>query len=252
MTKSLARKDDEVSDWKQRLARHRKKFGFKAATAMVADRVLHKLVGFDVQRVIRLEVDNISPRIETPQDFECRFLSPAEVSAFARDPHNYIGGEFAMRAAVGFDLCFAAIHIATGRLAAYGWYALDCIEPEHNAGTALSYDRTMAYMYKGFTHPDFRGNRLHGVLMAGALRALCARGVRSLISTVHWTNLPSLRSCERLGYETIGSVTSVKLAGRRLRKCPRTEHVAYGRRARVRPPVRVATGSEAPVVETAA
>ncbi len=108
------------------------------------------------------------------------------------------------RAAGGLDLCFAAL--SDGRLAAYGWYALDAIEGEHNFGIAMSYPSTVAYMYKGFTHPDFRGARLHGTGMGLALQNLKQFGVTALVSSVGWTNEASLRSCDRLGYERLGRI----------------------------------------------
>ena len=79
----------------------------------------------------------------------------------------------------------------------------------------MSYAPSLAYTYSGFTHPEFDGLGLEDALAAGALRALRDRGVRSLISTVHWRDRASLQSCAHLGYETIGSIMSARLFGRK-------------------------------------
>ena len=155
-----------------------------------------------VFNVIWLDVERLGTSLKSNSQFEFRFLSPEEVCDFAADPSNDLDESMTVRSADGRDFCFAAL--SDGRLAAYGWYALESIEPDHNFGVAMSYPPKVAYMYKGFTHPDFRGKRLHGVGMALALRELTKRGISKLVSTVDWTNQPSLKSCYRLGYVSLG------------------------------------------------
>ncbi len=227
--------------WGARFKAHREKFGTKAAAELLVDRVLARLVNFNIEKLVWLDVDNINPKIQFTEGFDYRFLSATEVAAFAADPDNCIGMDFVGRVDRGLDKCFAAIDEKSGRLAAYGWYALECIEGDHCMGTALSYPRAVAYMYKGFTHPDFRGNRLHGALMAGALRALGEFGIKSLVSTVTWTNRASLRSCERLGYEVIGNNTTFSL-GMSFGFYPsegKKRGVRFGTAAATRAPVRI-------------
>ena len=214
-------------------------YGTLAAIEYVVDYLGHKLVGLAVVRVVWLDVDRLATQ-KPVTGFDCRFLDPEEVRSFSHDPANDLSEAMADRAAALTDMCFAAVSQEDGRLAAYGWYALGCIEPEHNVGVAMSFPPNVAHMYKGFTHPAFRGKRLHGVLMAMALRELGSRGITKLVSVVSWTNWPSLRSCDRLGYVVLGTTVSlgggklilhVPAAGKRLgvRFGSRAEkrHVAY-------------------------
>lgn len=138
----------------------------------------------------------------TDSSFTTRFLTPAEVRHFGADPVNGLTPEFVDRAEAGLDLCYAAFH--GDRLASYGWYALHSIEAEHAAGAALGLPHNIAYTYKGYTHPDFRGRRLYGACMGRALEGLKARGVEKLLAFVYWHNAPSLRSFEHLGYRKLG------------------------------------------------
>jgi hypothetical protein len=64
-------------------------------------------------------------------------------------------------------------------------------------------------MTLGLTHPDFRGARLHGLIMAGALKALGDRGITKFASLVARSNLASLKSCYRLGWKSLGNMTIV-------------------------------------------
>jgi hypothetical protein len=78
-------------------------------------------------------------------------------------------------------------------------------------------------MYKGFTHPQYRGQRLHAVGMNLALREYLNRGYRGLVSYVESNNFSSLKSVYRLGYRDIGSIAVWKAFGRpvmvRSREC---------------------------------
>ena len=110
----------------------------------------------------------------------------------------------------GANFCFAALHGAD--LAAYAWFALGSIEASNNrgrterSGVALSFPNDVAFLYKGMTLPDYRGLGLYGHVNAMGLQALDAHGVRSILSTMDWTNHAAQASCDKLGYETLGRV----------------------------------------------
>ena len=195
-----------TTNWLGRFRETRAQHGRWPAWQLIIDRCGKRLLGASVTNVVRLEAGSVSDNLKADPEFSFRFLSPGEVREFAADPRNDLDATFIARAEAGHDLCYAATR--EDRLAAYGWYALGSIEAEHGGGQAMSFPANMAYMYKGFTHPDFRGQRLHGLVMGLALRELAARGVDQLISTVDWTNWASLKSCYRLGYTDLGCIVS--------------------------------------------
>jgi GNAT superfamily N-acetyltransferase len=170
-----------------------------------------RLLNLQITEFVVLDRQSVAP-LDIPAGFAFRFLNADEIARHAADPVLCLSPELARRAARGQDLCFAAL--AGDRLAAFGWYALGSIEAEHCGGTAMTYPADAAYMYHGFTHPDFRGCRLHGACMSLALEALGTRGIRRLVSSVHWSNWASLKSCYRLGYARLGRL--VKLGFRPL------------------------------------
>lgn len=210
--------------------------GRTAAYEWLIDRVGSRVFNLGVDEVVWLDVERIKLVGAPPEGFEFRFLSAAELSSFASE-ENELTKANVERAAAGHDLCFAALK--DGRLAGYGWYALGCVEAEHCDGIPLSYPRDVAYMYKGFTHPDFRGLRLHGFAMRLALEALAAeRGIRHLVSTVGWLNWASLKSCDRLGYERLGRMTRYGwkwCGGVCSPKAARERGVRFGRQADLSP-----------------
>ena len=153
-----------------------------------------------------------------------RLLGEAELRAFARDPANEMSAAFLDEALGRGDQCYAIVD--GERLAAYGWYAFGST-PIGLPGVRLHYGSGYVYMYKGFTHDQYRGKRLHAIGMTRALQHYLARGYRGIVSYVESTNFDSLKSCFRMGYSVFGTVYLVKVAGRWLsfstRGCRRYE-----------------------------
>jgi len=187
------------------------RFGWGSMFRLIGDRVGSKVCGLNVIHVVWLDVAEVVVTAASLPQFTFRFLSPAELEVYARDPANDLEPDLVARSADGRNSCFAALD--GDRLAAYGWYARDWIEPEHCYGFGLKMPAHVAYMYKGFTHPDYRGQRLHGAVMGLALREFATHGVNALISTVEWTNDASMKSCARLGYRRLGVMAQARFAG---------------------------------------
>jgi Tfp pilus assembly protein FimT len=61
-------------------------------------------------------------------------------------------------------------------------------------------------MFKGYTLPAYRGQRLHAIGMCQALRAFTVEGKKGLVSYVASNNFSSLRSVARMGYQTFGNL----------------------------------------------
>ena len=214
------------------LSQTRHKFGWFSAFRAFVDRLGKKLCGLYVTELVWLDASRLDELDDKDPRFEFRFLTADQIRYFAKDPVFDLCDENAERIEAGRDFCFAAL--GGDRLAAYGWYALECIEPEVNDNVAMSYSEQTAYMYMGFTHPVYRGLRLHGLGMGLALKGLADYGVTSLVSMVGWTNQPSLRSCDRLGYERLGKLVAVGWHGRYLLRTPskaRRKGVQFGRHA---------------------
>ncbi|MEX2310560.1 MAG: hypothetical protein WD738_23535 [Pirellulales bacterium] len=215
-----------------RLTAFRERYGTKGAVYKSLDVALHKVLRTSVHAVVWLDVESLAKMAPPDRQFTFRFLTADEVATYATDPTYYIDPALADRVREGRDVCFAAL--AGDRLAAFGCYMLESIEPEHASGVAMSYPPDVAYMSYGFTHPDFRGARLHGLVMGLALQELAKRGVTKLVSLVAWTNWASLKSCNRLGYINLGNMIAVGGRKRAIGMYPKAAKklgVRFGRKA---------------------
>ena len=183
-----------------------RKLGTSTFLGWAAYRLAQRLMRLDVTRVVWLESANFPEPAGDGLAF--RFLDAEEVRRHSRDPAHGLDASPADRLEGGQDFCFAAVD--GERLAAYAWFALGSIEAENNrgrfenSGIAASFPEHVAFMYNGFTHPDYRGRGLYGQVNGLALRALSVHGVQSLLSTMDWTNRAARKSCARLGYRQLG------------------------------------------------
>ena len=191
----------------RRASEFRRRYGTGPALIRLVDRLGERAVNLGVSHVMWLPVENI--RTSRPRDatHTFRFLTAEEVRRFAAVAENQLDGSLADRLVGGHDGCFAAL--AGQRLAAYAWYAPGCVEPEHTGNIPVSYPPNVAYQYNAFTHPDFRGNRLHALTTAAALNMLAGRGVRNMFSLVSWSNAAALRSCTHLRCVDLGYLVNV-------------------------------------------
>jgi hypothetical protein len=191
----------------QRVAAFRDRFGFTRALFKTLDVLLHKVLRTSVHVVVWLNVESLAAVAAPDPKFTFRFLTADEVAHYSQDAIFFMDPLLADRVRGGRDLCFAALD--GERLAAFGCYMLEANGPEQAAGAAMSYPADVAYMAYGFTHPDYRGARLHAHIMAMPLRELTKRGVTKLVSLVNWTNVASLKSCERLGWINLGRMVTI-------------------------------------------
>jgi len=165
------------------------------------DKVVLRPLGVRFVWLLALEAADL-PISLADEAFDVRLLRVEEVAHFASDPTNQMGAEFVERSRGGYDLCFGVL--SGDRLAGYAWCALGSVEAAHAAGADLALPGDTAYLYKGFTHPDFRGRGLYPACMGAALSALRASGIERLVAFVHWHNTVALRSCHRAGYRDLG------------------------------------------------
>jgi L-amino acid N-acyltransferase YncA len=183
-------------------------FGGMKTLGVFSLRAINRLLPLRVRIGMVLEKVE-SKSLETDPRFRCGFLSPERLIQFADRDGYTINARSLDRACRNGDECYAILD--GDRLASLGWYA---VRPTVNDEFLVSFNSGHVYMHKGYTHPDYRGQRLHAVGMARALREYQQRGFRGIISDVDARNLSSLKSVHRLGYRDIGKAYMFRAMGR--------------------------------------
>lgn len=184
-------------------------FGWPAALQAVAQGAVNRVVFFRVLKCV--QVSEVDPRyLAIDPRFEHRFLDAATLRRFSEDPKYDLSPEFLDEALGKGDQCYGILD--GDRLASFGWYSV--VPTKISDDLRFHFDPRYVYMYKGFTDPDYRGQRLHALGMTWALKLLRERGAEGLVSYVDATNFDSLRSCYRMGYRDVGQLYCLR-AGER-------------------------------------
>jgi acetyltransferase (GNAT) family protein len=192
-------------------------FGLRHTGYDVVYRLLARAIHFKV--LMGMTIHRVDPDfLESDARYRCLFLDPQRLRALGADPANELPPGFLDEALRKGDECFVILD--GERLASYGWYATTPTALDLPA-LRLHFSTRYVYMYKGFTHPDYRGQRLHAIGMTRALASYLARGYDGLIAYVEANNFGSLKSVYRMGYTDIGRITLIRIAGRYLSRADR-------------------------------
>jgi len=191
------------------------RFGSRALSFVY--RLSQKLITLDITHLMILTSETLRPPPEIARDMHVSVLPTDQVRQFSANPSNHLVAAIASRIELGNDICVAAC--CGNRLAAYAWYALGSIEASQNcgrtvhSGTALSFPSNCAFLYKAFTHPDFRGRGLYKHVNRHALEILSHRGIDTILATTDWSNFSALKSCYGLGFQHLGNIWRVGTPG---------------------------------------
>lgn len=178
----------------------------------LAYRAANKVTDVRVLCGMALTMDTVDPSfLEESAGMTWGFLSQEQIEAsLGRGTEEDMDLDFIRQAIAKGDRCYGAID--GDRIAAYGWYSTR--PTAVTDGLVLRFDEQWAYMYKGYTLPEYRGRRLHGLAMARAMRAYVEEGKKGLVSYVDASNEASLKSCRRMGYREMGLLLGALVAGR--------------------------------------
>jgi len=176
-------------------------FGWPAALQAMAQGAVNRLAFFRVLKCI--QVNKVDPRyLAIDPRFQHGFLDNATLRRFSGDPKYDLSPQFLDEALAKGDQCYGILE--GDRLASFGWYS--AVPTKISDGLRFCFDRRYVYMYKGFTDPDYRGQRLHALGMTSALKQFRDDSSEGLVSYVYATNFDSLRSCYRMGYTDVGQI----------------------------------------------
>ena len=212
-----------------------RRFGTIAVLKIIANRAINRVTFFIYAKVMLIRVADIRPDfLRPPEGFQFMFLTPDQCRAFAQDPEYQMPAGFLERSLAKRDRCFACLDGDT--LASFAWFTT---EPTTTSELFdISFDSAYVYQFQAFTHPRYRGRRLHAYVKMLALDALSKEGCRGLISIVEFDNAGSLTSNRRMGKVVAGWLVIGKAFGRQFIYASRGSR-ALGFRARPKawPPI---------------
>jgi len=179
----------------------------------IQDLALRSLNQLLFYRILKgLKIEKVRPEfLECNNKYRGAFIRHSMLMDLARQPEYELPQTFLNQALSNGDECYGFFHGSV--LAAYSWYSRKPTQI-NPADLILHFDHEYIYMYKGFTHPNFRGQGLYGIGMTRALDTYLARGYKGLLCYVESNNFTSLKSCYRIGYSDFGNLYVARLFDR--------------------------------------
>jgi len=182
-------------------------------------RVINRFLFFKVLRCML--IDSVNPQyLGSANGYQYTFLDEDRLLTFAENKEYGLSKEFVRRASMKGDECHGILDGAA--LASYGWYSNKSTEvafgPASNEGEdlRLHFSSDYMYMYNGYTHDSYRGQRLHAIGMTRALKEYLGKGFKGLVSYVESNNYSSLKSVYRMGYRDFGKIYILRIFGKHI------------------------------------
>ncbi len=186
------------------------RFGWPASIFMRLMRRLQMHLGIHVYRVRIRPLRSDHPSQNLPPEFSLAIVDRDALLRASEDPVLLMTREFVEAALAREDVVFGAF--AGDRLVAYNWRTLTAAP--HTDGLWVRVKKPYRYGYKGFTHPDYRGQRLNMAISFYSDAYFLARGYTNDIGLIDVYNMSSLATAKYKGNEAIGYAGYLKWFGR--------------------------------------
>jgi GNAT superfamily N-acetyltransferase len=182
--------------------------GVRAIPGLVAYRLFSQLFHYRAIRCVWVDLETWRQVPGKTVTFEIRSLHAEEIKRQAK----LIGEDPA-----GVDEALAAGIEAFGALrgesiASYLWISPH--PPGLNDDFKLEFDERLAYFYKAFTLPGFRGLGLMPAVLRAALENSASRGYQGAVACIDIANRPSWKAFRSAGFKTIATIQFAKVFGR--------------------------------------
>jgi hypothetical protein len=190
----------EVIDYSRRL-------GARRALGRGAYVAANNVLALSILDCVRLGREDVDESFADPgAEYECRFLEPDEVRAFAGEL-DATARKVAVEAIARGDRCYGVFE--SGQPA-----NLSCYSPHPTPvlnDLVVHFDSPRWYMYGAWTPPAYRGRRLHALGVLRAALELFDQDVPELVGVCERTNYRSLVSARRMGWKASGALYRVGL-----------------------------------------
>lgn len=145
--------------------------------------------------------------IENEDKVNVRIAQNSDISILRRNFAKFKGGKAEERLNSG-HLCFIAER--NGDVVHYSWVAFKEIYLKE-LNRKLRMESDVAYIYDGYTVPEFRGMGISSLVAAKIFEYLLKNGFNKAYYLISSNNHPSLRVAEKIGSRNIGEITSIRL-----------------------------------------
>ena len=171
---------------------------------VLTHRIINRFVVMRNYKCLVLDPTGIAAvRIERKPGFTFREILPDELDRYTSNEAYELTGKFLAQVKSRGDRCYGAF--SGGTLVSYSFYASTSTDVDKFL--KFHFPRGMCYVYKVFTLPAWRGQRLHSMALSVAIQSLRERGICTFgfTTAIQSCNYASLKSFQRLGFQELGN-----------------------------------------------
>ena len=189
------------------LMSHVRGFGMLRTAFVIIYRIVNRIFYLRILDIMTLDFDDLaSPRMPT-RPFLSGFVQGPRLQELTADKSYGMSPAFLERALAKGDRCFGVF--CDGKMISYVWYSDTQTWISHEM--AVSFSPKYVYVYKSLTLADYRGQSFNGATMYLSLKQFAEQGLAGTVSYVDAVNLSSLKSIQRLGFQTLWSGDNLSL-----------------------------------------
>jgi GNAT superfamily N-acetyltransferase len=182
--------------------------GVRAIPGLVVYRLFSPLFHYRATRCVWVDLEHWRPMSGRTVPSEIRSLRAEEIkrqAELSREDPARVDQVLGAGAEV-----FGALRGQS--IVAYVWISPH--PPALNDGFTLEFDERLAYFYRAFTLPEFRGLGLMSSVLRTALESCALRGYRGAVACIDVRNRPSWNAFRSAGFKTIARFRFAKILGR--------------------------------------
>lgn len=191
------------------LQEHIRHFGLNKTIYSLILKIINRFITFKILR--GMVAYRVKPRyLKLNKQYSHCLIAEAILRQLSKTSDYEISPDFLEDALRRGDECYGIFE--GDKLISYGWYSYKPTEIYRNL--LLSFSPGYIYMYKAFTHPNYRGQNLHPIGLNMSLQKFLQRGVKGLVAFAESHNYSSLNAGYKMGHKNFGNIYLLQLFGK--------------------------------------
>ena len=178
--------------------------------------ILRSMFAREKSCIFEKKLDGPPFKIEAKVKVDVKLVQSDDISKLPKRSENF-DSEVKKRFEMG-HICFGA-HLH-GKIVHYKWVAFSkSIPPYSDLERRMRISSDSAYIYDGYTVPEYRGLGISAKVMEKTLQYLQEIGIKKVYSYVRYDNFPMLRVKQKEKFRKIGTITYTQIFRLRLHRC---------------------------------
>jgi hypothetical protein len=187
---------------------HKKRHGVSKTAFHFFYRLINKLVTLKIFHCIVIKSNMANSNYsDSNNPFKLTILESNFWDKFKNLDEYKLNEEYLEKANGKNDLCFGFLD--NGNIASYTWYAKDTSDM-FDGELKIKFSDEYVLAHRTYTHPNYRGRRLHSLGIEQGLRLLSKNNYKGILGVVEANNFSSLKGISHFGNEEFGKFVCFK------------------------------------------